>query len=242
MKKNETNLLATCKQVDTFGDANALDFPAPTTGGAQFALVKAAVTATKGLGADQVTAGEESHGGVLDEAALRLKLHGDLLGINTAAHSLALLGTVGLEGKFHMPRKNGDQALLNAARAFATDAVPFQAQFIGLKLAATFITDLNQDIDDFEKALKAHGSGKGKKAKATTGIEKTIHDAGIALHVLNTVVPNTYKDNPAKRAEWVVASHVEKHTPVPRPATVAKSAAAKAAKAAAKAAKNKPAN
>jgi len=36
------------------------------------------------------------------------------------------------------------------------------------------------------------------------------------LHVLNTVVKNTCKNNPAKLAEWATASHVEKHTPVPR--------------------------
>ena len=141
-----------------------------------------------------------------------------------------------------MPRSQSDQALLNAARAFATDAAPFQAQFVSLKLATTFIADLNDEIDDFEKAIKAKGSGGGKKAGATGGLRQTIHDAGIALHVLNTVVPNTYKNDPAKRAEWVVASHVAKHTPKSRPATLAKKAAKVAAKAAAKAAKNKAAN
>jgi hypothetical protein len=45
------------------------------------------------------------------------------------------------------------------------------------------------------------------------------------------IVPNTYANDPQKLAEWVIASHVEKHTPVPRPATLAKKAAAKAAKA-----------
>ena len=115
-----------------------------------------------------------------------------------------------------MPRHDSDQELLNTARAFATDAAPFQAQFVSLNLAATFIADLNTDIDDFETAIKGKGTGKGKKAGATTGIGKTIHDAGIALHVLNTIVPNTYKNDPQKLAEWVVASHVEKHTPVPR--------------------------
>jgi hypothetical protein len=48
---------------------------------------------------------------------------------------------------------------------------------------------------------------------------------------------NTCKNDPQKLAEWAIASHVQKHTPVPTPATLAK----KAAKAAAKAAKNKPA-
>ncbi len=237
MKKRETNLLATLKKVDTFGDKNAADFPALSTGGKQFALVKTAVTATAGLGADQVSAGEETHGSVLDGAALRLKLHDDLLAISKAAHSLVLLGTAGLDGKLHMPRHGSDQELLNTARAFVTDTAPFSAQLIELKLAPTFIADLTADIAAFETAIQGKGTGKGKKAGATTGLGKTIHDAGIALHVLNTVVPNTYKNDPTKLAEWVVASHIEKHTPVPRPATLAKKAAAKAAKAA----KNKPA-
>jgi hypothetical protein len=38
---------------------------------------------------------------------------------------------------------------------------------------------------------------------------------------MNTVVKNTYKNNPAKLAEWATASHVEKHTPVPRAKPVA---------------------
>ena len=216
MKKRETNLLATLKTVDAFGDENAADFPADSVGGKQFALVKAAVTATSQQGADQVSGGTAAHAGVVDEAALRLKLHDDLLNLNQAAHSLVLLGAAGLDGKFHMPRHDGDQELLNTARAFAADAVAFKTQFVSLNLAATFIDDLNSDIDDFEAALKAHGTGKSKKAGATGGIAKTIHAAGMALHVLNTVVPNTYKDDPAKRAEWVVASHVERRTPVPR--------------------------
>jgi hypothetical protein len=216
MKKREISLLATLKTTDAFGDKYGADYPAGSTGAKQFALVKAAVTATGDLGADQVAALQETHGSVLDEAALRLKLHGDLLAISTAAHSLVLLGTAGLDGLFHMPRHDGDQELLNTARAFAADAAPFQTQFVSLNLAATFIADLLQDIADFETAIKGKGKGKGKKAGATTGIAKTIHDAGIALHVLNTIVPNTCKNDPQKLAEWVVASHVEKHTPVPR--------------------------
>lgn len=235
MKKQQINLLAALKTTDAFGDKYAADFAATSVGGQQFALIKAAVSATAGLGAAQVAAGDETHGSVLGEAALRLKLHGDLLAISTAAHSLVLLGTAGLAGLFHMPRHESDQALLNTARAFVTDAAPFQAQFVSLNLAPTFIADLTTDIGAFETALKATGSGTGKKAGTTTSLRTTIRNAGIALHVLSTIVPNTYKNDPAKLAEWVVASHVEKHTPVPRPATLAKQAAAKAAPA-------KPAN
>ncbi len=242
MKKTETSLLATLKTTDAFGDKYAADFSAGSTGANQFALVKTAVTATADLGATQVTGGEETHSSVIAEATLRLKLHEDLLAISTAAHTLVLLGTTGLAGKFHMPRHDGDQELLNTARAFAADAVPYSTPFISLNLPAGFITLLHLDIDAFEAAIKGKGTGKGKKAGATGGIGQTIHAAAIALQVLKTIVANTYKNDPTKLAEWIVASHVEKHTPVSRPATLAKKAAAKAAKAAAKAAKNKPAN
>jgi hypothetical protein len=51
---------------------------------------------------------------------------------------------------------------------------------------------------------------------ATSGLEDTAHKAAVALHVLNTLVRNKYKNDPAKLAEWTTASHVEKHTPVPK--------------------------
>jgi len=47
-------------------------------------------------------------------------------------------------------------------------------------------------------------------------LESAAHQAAVALHVLNTIVKNTYKNNPSRLAEWATASHVEKHTPVPR--------------------------
>jgi hypothetical protein len=106
--------------------------------------------------------------------------------------------------------------LLNTARAFQADAPAFSTQFISLGLPATFITQLGTDITDFETAIKTKGTGVGAQAGATGGLEDTANKAAIALHVLKTIVPNTYKNNPAKLAEWASASHVEKHTPVPR--------------------------
>jgi hypothetical protein len=34
--------------------------------------------------------------------------------------------------------------------------------------------------------------------------------------VLDTIVRNKYKNDPTKLAEWVIASHVAKHTPTKR--------------------------
>jgi hypothetical protein len=207
MKQKITSLMATLKNVDAFGLANAADFPAASMGGQQFALIHTAVPMTSNLGANQVSGGK---------VACRFHLHDDMIGITTAAHSLALLGTAGIAGKFLMPHSNGDQALLNSARAFATDAAAFSAQLISVGLPATFITQLNTDITAFETLITTKGTAMSAQAGATGGLENAAHQAAVALHVLKTIVPNTYKNNPTKLAAWATASHVEKHTPVPR--------------------------
>ncbi len=217
MNRQITSLTATFKTVAAFGAKYATDFPAASLGGQQFALVTAAVTSTASLAASQVSGKDAAHSSVMAKVAGRQSLHDDLLGIANAAHSLALLGTAGLDGKFLMPRSSGDQALLNAARAFQTDAAAFSAQLINLGLPATFLTQLGTDITNFEASISAKGAGVGTQSGATGGLEDTAHQAAVALHVLNTIVKNAYKNNPERLAEWATASHVEKHTPVPRP-------------------------
>jgi hypothetical protein len=216
MKHKIASLTAAFKTTDAFGIKYATDFPPTSVGGQQFALIHAAVPQTATLGAAQVSGTESAHAGVMSKVAGRFHLHNDLHGIADAAHSLVLIGTPGLQGKFLMPRSGGDAALLNTARAFQTDAAAFSTQFISLGLPATFITQLGTDITDFETAIKTKGAGTGAQAGATGGLENTANKAAIALHVLKTIVPNTYKNDPAKLAEWASASHVEKHTPVPR--------------------------
>ncbi len=216
MKHKITSLLATFKTADAYGLKYAADYPLTSLGGQQFALIHAAVPQEGALGAAQDSGSEQIDSSVLAKVAGRFQLRTDMLGITDAVHSLVLLGHTELGGKFLMPHSNGDQALLNRARAFATDAVAFQALFVSVGLAADFITHLKADTDAFETAITAKGTGTGDQVKATSGLEDTAHKASIALHVLNTIVRNANKNNPAKLAEWATASHVEKHTPVPQ--------------------------
>ena len=216
MKQKISSLVAAFKTADTFGTKYAADFPPASLGGQQFALIHTAVTSTAGLGATQVSGGEQVHSAVLAKVAGRFHLHDDMIAITNAAHSLVLLGNPAIGGKFLMPHNNGDQALLNAARAFAADAVAFQAAFVSVGLPATFITQLNADITAFEATVTTKGASQLTQVNATSGLEDAAHKAAVALHVLNTVVKNTYKNNPAKLAEWATASHVEKHTSVPQ--------------------------
>lgn len=223
MKNQEIRTLDTLKRTDAFHTANAAGFAAGSVGDKQFAVITDAVMQAGKLGAAQLSAGAETHGSVLSKATLRLLIQDDLVHINRAAHSLALLGTPGVDGEFRMPRGNSDQKLLNAARAFIKDATPLKAQFITLSLPADFLDTLQAHTDAFETCIKSKAAGKQTRAGATSGIADTVHNAVIALHVVDTIVRNTYKSNPQKLAEWTVASHVEraarkKAKPAPAPA------------------------
>lgn len=217
MDLHETSLLATFKTASVFGEKYATDFPAASIGGQQFALITAAVPTASTLAQAQVSGGSQMKAGVKSKAVAYKLLHDDMLAISNSAHSLVLLGTAGLDGKFHMPRNHGAQDTLNAARAFKADAAAFSAAMIGLGLDANFIANLDTHITAFETAIKDKGAGQSAQGGATGGIDDTTHKAAVALHVMDTIVRNKYKNDPAKLAEWVIASHVEKHTPVKRP-------------------------
>jgi len=216
MNQQEKSLYTGLTITAAFGVKYAASFPATSVGGQQFALISAAVAQAETLGAAQVSGTGQKHSGVMTKATARHLLHDDLLGINRAAHALTLLGTPGLAGKFLMPHNNGDVALLNAANAFATDAVPFTAAMVSVGQPADFTTHLTNDIAGFVAARATKGAGAGAQSAATGGLADALHQAVIALHILQTVVPNVFKNDPAKLAEWVTASHVERHTPVPR--------------------------
>ncbi len=217
MKHKISNLTATLKKTDAFGIANAADFPALSVGAQQFALIHTGVTDTATFGASQESGTLHTHSAVLGKTAVRYNLHDDMIGITSAAHTLVVLGNTTIGGKFMMPHSNGDQALLNSARAFAADAVTYSAALISVGLPATFIADLNADIADFEGLITTKGTALVGRVGATGGLADAAQSAATALHALKNIVPKIYKNNPTKLAEWSTASHVDKHTPIPRP-------------------------
>src|ERR1041385_1128241 len=77
------------------------------------------------------------------EARTELRL--DLEAINRAAR------IIGLENEFQLPPEGNDKELLNAARAFARNALPLKAQFIEHEMPEDFLEDLAADIAAFEE-------------------------------------------------------------------------------------------
>ena len=202
--------------VRNFGADNAADFKDGTAGARNFAAVGAAALEMEQSGAVQVSG---ASGQMTMQKGLAIaQLREDLRAINRTARALAVDDSAVGE-LFRMPNGSSEQKLLAVARAFLTGATPLKDQFIEYGLPDDFIEDLQADINDFEQSVTEKSSASGEKVSATASIGGAVKNGLEALRRLRAIVPNKYRDNPAKLAVWTTASHVEhaarKKSPTP---------------------------
>lgn len=212
------------QRAKNFGLKYTAKFPVGTTGATLFAQVAAAVPQAESQAVDQKSAAGERAKATLTKAQIHPDLHDQLKAISDSAHTLADLGTPGLDAKFRLPRSAGHGALLTAARQFFKDATPLKAQFLTVNLPADFLDQLDQTITAFENSEDDQSGGVGSQVNATTSLAGTNATARKALRNLRTIVRNTFKHDPAVLAEWEVASHIDSRkahhaTPAPTPPT-----------------------
>ncbi len=91
-----------------------------------------------------------------------------------------------------------------------TDATPLKNQFIEYGLPADFLEDLQSDIAAFEQAASGKSTATGEKVSATASIGNAVQNGLEGLRRLQAIVPNKYRDNPAKLAAWTSAGHIER--------------------------------
>ena len=107
---------------------------------------------------------------------------------------------------FEVPRRRpSDVSLLAAARGVIADgpaAAPALAQF---GLAGSFIRDLQALVDQFGEADRGRLARRLSLASARVGLTTALADAADAVHTLDVVVANTFKDDPMALAEWQTA-------------------------------------
>ena len=127
----------------------------------------------QGQAVDQKSAQSDREQATLTKAQIHPDLHDQLKAISESAHTLADLGTPGLEAKFRMPRSAGHGALLTAARQFLKDATPMKAQFLTVNLPTDFLDTLDQTITNFDNATDDQTGGEGGQVSATVGLAGT---------------------------------------------------------------------
>ena len=137
-------------------------------------------------------------------AEARRELRADLEAINRAARIM------GLQNEFQLPAEDNDRLLLNAARAFAANALPLKAQFIAHEMPEDFLEDLAADIDAFETAIANQSDAIGGHVAAGEALDDLFDAATEHQKKLDGFMRNKFADNAEILAEWTRASHVER--------------------------------
>jgi hypothetical protein len=123
---------------------------------------------------------------------------------------LANDGVDGLEEKFRVARTGGKRGRIARARAFADDAVPLETQFTSRGMDEGFIDDLRQKASHLEQSLTAAVLETAKRVGASARRPQLIKESTKIINSLDPIVRKRYRDNPAKLAAWLFASHVQR--------------------------------
>jgi hypothetical protein len=195
-------------RVRDFGAKYAERFPSSSLGGQAFATVTAAVAELSQHTASLLSGRGTTREGVTSKAVAREALRDDLDAIVRTARAIAL-DTPGIDDKFRAPRGNGDQTLLSAARAFASDAAPLAPQFLAHDMPADFLEDLEKDVKEFEAAIHGRETGKDINVAARASLEGSMEAGLAAVRRLDAVVPTRLRDDAAAVAVWERARRIE---------------------------------
>lgn len=204
-------------RVRDFGLENAADFPIGSVGDLNFKKFQPEIEKIEASGALQESnIGKQATS--MKETAAAAMLD-DLREINRTARAMAV-DDPSIGKLFLMPHGNNYQKLLAAAMAFHKNSEAFETQLIDYGMPANFRAELQSAIDAFEVAISEQNQAKDLKTGATGEIGGCMKISNEALRRLRGVVPNVYRNNPAKFAAWASASHVERASKKPKPPVV----------------------
>ena len=113
--------------------------------------------------------------------------------------------------KFRIQHHNvNDAVLLETARAFYADSEAVEAKFTDYGFEEDFRDDLDVLIDEFDAAINGQDSALRERVAANATIDELLDAALNGRRTLLVIVPNIFRNNPGKLADWASASHIEK--------------------------------
>lgn len=209
MKDTETRRFEMFLRVRVYGAEHAAQFAANSFAGERLAALAEIIAGLETHASEQSSGLRGARQGGATKAAALDEVLRDMEAISRTARAMALT-TPGLDDKFRVPRNTGHQAIIAAARSFLKDAAPLKDEFIRRGLPDDFLTDLEDDIKEFEQANTGKMQSKETHVTATAAIDDLIERGMIAVRELDAVVRNVFANDPAKLAAWLSASHVER--------------------------------
>jgi hypothetical protein len=209
MNDQETRVYQMFTRVRDFGAVNAGAFPANSLGGAKFTALNACIKELNTHGMDETSGRDAAKTSTGSKKEARASLRAQMKALSQTARRMAA-STPGMENSFRLPYTNDDQALLNTARAFVSDAGPLKEQFIVWEMPGAFLENLGAAIESFEHSVNTTNLSRSKSVAATAAIDEANKSGKQIVSDLAAIVCNKFRDNPATLAAWESASHVER--------------------------------
>jgi hypothetical protein len=106
---------------------------------------------------------------------------------------------------FQVPRSRSAQTLLTAARKFAQDAAPFDAELAGHRLGSAVI---NETVAELEAAVSDRGMQRSDHIQARGRIRERLASALVDVRRLDLIIDRELAGNEPVRESWNQLRHV----------------------------------
>lgn len=205
----EKRTLEMFRRVRNFGTTHEGAFPADSLARELFDNIGNIVKDLERLAAEQSSGRAAVRQHTAGKAAARAALLKILTIISRTARVMALTMPA-LEGKFQLPSRMNDQALLDTARAFLADAQPFKAAFLRFEVPEHIFQDLETQTAAFQAALVGQYEAGESSLTAATSFDEGIERGTNYLRQLDAVVRNKLRNDPVGLAAWERARRLER--------------------------------
>jgi len=192
-------------RITEFSAAHRELFPADGPASRLFAVVETAVDQLGNYVAAQDAGRVASRESAVSKAAARKALNEALDVIARTARAVEIPV---IRSTFYLPPVRNDYEAATAARTFMRDAAPLRGPLIAHGLPKSFLADLRDRLDAFERATHDRLSALEMCAAAAAGLGTAMALATNALTRLDAIVANTLRAEPWLLQTWTTLRRV----------------------------------
>jgi hypothetical protein len=184
---------------------------------AAIAVLQAETDRLRDLGADKVSTTGEAKDKTIFKGDLRDALRDAMQDVADMWRPMAK-NYENAQNKFRMPN-GSDQLMIDTAGSFIEDATPLLEDFKGRGMPANFITDLTTKRDAFDAVVNESEAARLTRIGVNAQFREPLRKCRAAVDDVDPIVKMVFRDDPAKRAEWLTASHVQRASKRTKPPT-----------------------
>jgi len=191
-----------------FLNTNSSDFTDIPAVAAVVAVLETETATLSALGADKVGATSGAKDATIYRGDLRDHLRDAMQYIADMWKPMAK-NYENAQNKFRMPN-GSDQLMVDTAGSFIIDAEPLKEAFMARGMKANFISDLTAKRDAFAEVVEDATAARLGRIGVNAAFRDPLKKCREAIDDVDPIVKMKYRDNPAKLAEWLSASRVER--------------------------------